>query len=156
MEVPATVKAFFVSEQRTPLHRSTVNLLLEKYSAASLPLHAHPHRLRLACGFALADQGADTPADPGLPGTPLHSAHRQVHCEQPGAVSEALAMTSPTAGLMISDRPGSPDRTRPELLFRGCEGWANSPQQTECFLYLGLMPRGVRSPGSTRAREHGL
>lgn len=54
-------KTFFVSEQRKPLHRSTVNLLLRKYSAAaSLPLLAHPHMLRHACGFALADQGADT------------------------------------------------------------------------------------------------
>jgi type 1 fimbriae regulatory protein FimB len=43
------------------LHRSTVNLLLRKYSAAaSLLLLAHPHMLRHACGFALADQGADT------------------------------------------------------------------------------------------------
>src|ERR1035441_9652297 len=42
-----TGKTFFVSEQRTPLHRSTVNLLLQKYSAAaSLPLLAHPHMLR--------------------------------------------------------------------------------------------------------------
>jgi type 1 fimbriae regulatory protein FimB len=54
-------KTFFVSEQRKPLHRSTVNLLFEKYSAAaSLLLRAHPHMLRHACGFALADQGADT------------------------------------------------------------------------------------------------
>jgi type 1 fimbriae regulatory protein FimB len=52
---------FFLSEQRKPLHRSTVNLLLRKYSEmAALPLLAHPHMLRHACGFALADQGADT------------------------------------------------------------------------------------------------
>ena len=56
-----TGKTFFVSERRSPLHRSTVNALLQKYSAAaSLPLRAHPHMLRHACGFALADQGADT------------------------------------------------------------------------------------------------
>src|SRR5450631_2090736 len=56
-----TGKTFFVSEQRKPLHRSTVNLALREYSAAaSLPLLAHPHMLRHACGFALADQGADT------------------------------------------------------------------------------------------------
>jgi len=56
-----TGKSFFVSEQRTPLHRSTVNFAVQKYSeAASLPLSAHPHMLRHACGFALADQGADT------------------------------------------------------------------------------------------------
>ena len=60
MKVPASMKTFFVSEQRKPLHRSTVNLLLQKYSDAVLPLHAHPHMLRHACGFALADQGADT------------------------------------------------------------------------------------------------
>jgi type 1 fimbriae regulatory protein FimB len=52
---------FFISEQRRPLHRSTVNFLLDKYGkAAALPLPAHPHMLRHACGFALADQGADT------------------------------------------------------------------------------------------------
>lgn len=54
-------KTFFVSEQRKLLHRSTVNLLLKKYSAAGgLPVLAHPHMLRHACGYALADQGADT------------------------------------------------------------------------------------------------
>ena len=52
---------FFISAHRKPLHRSTVNLLLETCSAAaSLPFTAHPHMLRHACGFALADQGADT------------------------------------------------------------------------------------------------
>jgi type 1 fimbriae regulatory protein FimB len=61
LKVPITVKTFFVSERRRPLHRSTVNLLLAKYSAAaSLSLRARPHMLRHACGFALADQGADT------------------------------------------------------------------------------------------------
>jgi type 1 fimbriae regulatory protein FimB len=56
-----TGKAFFVSEQRKPLHRSTVNLILDTCSnAAALPFSAHPHMLRHACGFALADQGADT------------------------------------------------------------------------------------------------
>jgi type 1 fimbriae regulatory protein FimB len=56
-----TGKTFFVSEQRKPLHRSTVNFALKAYSqVASLPFSAHPHMLRHACGFALADQGADT------------------------------------------------------------------------------------------------
>lgn len=54
-------KTFFVSEQRKPLHRSTINLLLRKYSdTARLAVRAHPHMLRHACGYALADQGADT------------------------------------------------------------------------------------------------
>jgi type 1 fimbriae regulatory protein FimB len=54
-------KAFFVSEQLRPLHRSTVNLALKKYGElAALSVAVHPHMLRHACGFALADQGADT------------------------------------------------------------------------------------------------
>jgi len=54
-------KSFFVSEQRTPLHPSTVNLALKTYSkAAALPFLAHAHMLRHARGFALADRGADT------------------------------------------------------------------------------------------------
>ena len=61
MKVPARVTALFVSEGRRPMHRSNINLLLQKYSdAASLPLRAHPHMLRHGCGLALADQGADT------------------------------------------------------------------------------------------------
>jgi type 1 fimbriae regulatory protein FimB len=56
-----TGKSFFVSEQRKALHRSTVNAALKKYrELAALPFLAHPHMLRHACGFALADQGADT------------------------------------------------------------------------------------------------
>jgi len=54
-------RAFSLSEQRKPLHRSTVNLILRKYGEkAKLPVAVHPHMLRHACGFALADQGADT------------------------------------------------------------------------------------------------
>jgi type 1 fimbriae regulatory protein FimB len=54
-------RSFFLSEQRKPLHRSTVNLALRKYGEkARLPVSVHPHMLRHACGFALADQGADT------------------------------------------------------------------------------------------------
>jgi type 1 fimbriae regulatory protein FimB len=54
-------RSFFLSERRKPLHRSTVNLLLHKYGEkAKLPVAVHPHMLRHACGFALADQGADT------------------------------------------------------------------------------------------------
>jgi type 1 fimbriae regulatory protein FimB len=53
--------AFFVSEQLKPLHRSTVNYAIKNYGElAGLPVVVHPHMLRHACGFALADQGADT------------------------------------------------------------------------------------------------
>jgi type 1 fimbriae regulatory protein FimB len=53
--------SFFVSARRTALSRKTAWLAIRDYGeAAGLPLPAHPHMLRHACGFALADQGADT------------------------------------------------------------------------------------------------
>ncbi|RJR47280.1 MAG: DNA recombinase [Deltaproteobacteria bacterium] len=53
--------AFFVSERRGPMNRKTAWLSIRNYGErAGLSLTAHPHMLRHACGFALADQGADT------------------------------------------------------------------------------------------------
>jgi type 1 fimbriae regulatory protein FimB len=53
--------AFFISERRSPLSRKTAWLMIRDYGRlAGLPVEAHPHMLRHACGFALADQGADT------------------------------------------------------------------------------------------------
>ena len=53
--------AFFLSERRSPLSRKTAWLMLRDYGQlAGLPVEAHPHMLRHACGFVLADQGADT------------------------------------------------------------------------------------------------
>lgn len=53
--------AFFVSERRGSLSRKTAYVFIRNYGeVAGLPLPAHPHMLRHACGFALADQGADT------------------------------------------------------------------------------------------------
>ena len=54
-------RTFFVSQKRQPLNRRTAWLTIRKYGdQAGLALPAHPHQLRHACGFALADQGADT------------------------------------------------------------------------------------------------
>ena len=53
--------AFFISERRGALSRKTAWLAIRTYGGrAGLPVDAHPHMLRHACGFALADQGADT------------------------------------------------------------------------------------------------
>lgn len=53
--------AFFVSERCSPLSRKTAWLFVRHYGElADLPLATHPHMLRHACGYALADQGADT------------------------------------------------------------------------------------------------
>ena len=53
--------AFFVSERRAPLSRKRAWAAIRDYGElAGLPLHAHPHQLRQAYGFVLADHGADT------------------------------------------------------------------------------------------------
>src|SRR6267143_6048953 len=53
--------AFFVTERRGPLSRKTAWVMIRDYGKlAGLSVEAHPHMLRHACGFALADQGADT------------------------------------------------------------------------------------------------
>ena len=53
--------ALFLSERRQPLNRRTVWALIRSYGKmAGLGVAVHPHMLRHACGFALADQGADT------------------------------------------------------------------------------------------------
>ena len=51
----------FLSERRTPLNRRSVWWTVRKLGEqAGLSLPSHPHMLRHACGYALADQGADT------------------------------------------------------------------------------------------------
>ena len=53
--------ALFLSARGTALSRKTFWALLRRYGdLAGLALPPHPHMLRHACGFALADQGADT------------------------------------------------------------------------------------------------
>ena len=53
--------AFFLSARRGPLSRKTAWVMIRDYGKqADLAVAAHPHMLRHACGFALADQGADT------------------------------------------------------------------------------------------------
>ena len=48
--------AFFISERRGPLSRKTAWVMIRDYGRlAGLPVDAHPHMLRHACGFALAD-----------------------------------------------------------------------------------------------------
>ena len=53
----------FVSERRAPLTTAGFARMIERAaSAAGLGLKAHPHMLRHACGFALANAGHDTRA----------------------------------------------------------------------------------------------
>ena len=59
--VPLDRQALFLSTRGAALSRKTFWALLRRYGEeAGLSLPPHPHMLRHACGFALADQGADT------------------------------------------------------------------------------------------------
>jgi type 1 fimbriae regulatory protein FimB len=60
-KMKANTEDFFLSNRRSALSRKTAWLAIRNYGEqAGLSLAAHPHMLRHACGFALADQGADT------------------------------------------------------------------------------------------------
>jgi type 1 fimbriae regulatory protein FimB len=60
-KMKATGRSFFAIRRRKSLNRRTAWLTIRKYGGlAGLELPTHPHQLRRACGFALADQGADT------------------------------------------------------------------------------------------------
>lgn len=51
----------FLSRKGNRISRQQVYLLMRKYSAlAGLNIEVHPHMLRHACGFALANKGMDT------------------------------------------------------------------------------------------------
>jgi site-specific recombinase XerD len=52
----------FLSEQRTPLSRTAIWTMVQKYAQAAglSELNLHPHMLRHACGYDLANRGADT------------------------------------------------------------------------------------------------
>ncbi|EMI5491013.1 tyrosine-type recombinase/integrase [Providencia stuartii] len=54
-------KWVFLSQKNQPLSRSQIFRLIEKYGQdAKLSIKVHPHMLRHACGYALADLGRDT------------------------------------------------------------------------------------------------
>lgn len=51
----------FLSQKGGPLTRKHVHYLIKRYGeAANITVSSHPHMLRHACGFALADSGVDT------------------------------------------------------------------------------------------------
>jgi type 1 fimbriae regulatory protein FimB/type 1 fimbriae regulatory protein FimE len=57
----ATSPFVFVSERAAPFSTSGLAKLIERTGAeAKLPFKVHPHMLRHACGFVLANKGTDT------------------------------------------------------------------------------------------------
>ena len=65
----------FVSERGAPLSRLASPHGRAGCRRGRLKIKAHPHMLRHACGFKLANDGARHPGAAGLPRAPQHPAH---------------------------------------------------------------------------------
>jgi integrase len=77
----------FTSERGSPFTTAGFARLVERASAAAaFKFKAHPHMLRHACGFALANQGHDTRALQGLSGPSQHPTYGSLHRAGAGSV----------------------------------------------------------------------
>ena len=86
---PAENPWFFPSYNNTHITRQRFWQIIRAYGdMAGLTVRAHPHMLRHACGFALAERGN------GLPRTQKHSSHRPLYCHQSCTLSSGMAETS--------------------------------------------------------------
>ena len=67
----------FTSERGAPFTTAGFARMIERAGeAARLGFKAHPHMLRHACGFALANKGHDTRSLQGVPGPQKHPTYR--------------------------------------------------------------------------------
>ena len=76
----------FVSERGSPFTTAGFARMVERAAgAAGLELNAHPHMLRHACGYALANRGHDTRAIQGTGRSPARRSIRRRHRNGSGA-----------------------------------------------------------------------
>jgi type 1 fimbriae regulatory protein FimB/type 1 fimbriae regulatory protein FimE len=81
----------FTSELRAPFSTAGFARMVERAGTeAKLGFKAHPHMLRHACGYALANKGHDTRALQAY-WPPQHPAHRALHRTSADAVQGFLA-----------------------------------------------------------------
>jgi integrase len=74
----------FVSERGTPFTTAGFARMIERAAVGSgLEFKAHPHMLRHACGYALANKGHDTPGDPRVARASVDHEHGGLYA--PGA-----------------------------------------------------------------------
>ncbi len=77
----------FVSERGAPFTVSGLQKLIERACiAAKMPFKVHPHMLRHATGYALANKGTDTRTTAILSGPSFDPEHSQVHGAGAGSV----------------------------------------------------------------------
>ena len=114
----------FTSERGAPFTTAGFARMVERAGVeAKLGFPAHPHMLRHACGFALANKGHDTRALQAYLGH-QHSAHGAIHRVVAGTVQGLLALTD-MAGLdtgstrsrsLSGNQPGQAGNLRPSLI----------------------------------------
>ena len=95
----------FTSERNSPFSTGGFARMMERAGVeAKLGFKAHPHMLRHACGFALANKGH--PGPPGLSRPPQYPAHGAIHRVVAGQVQGFLAIGR--------ERPGHASQTPPD------------------------------------------
>ena len=102
----------FTSERGAPFSTAGFARMVERAGReAKLAFKAHPHMLRHACGYALANKGHDTRALQAYLGHTQHSAHRALHRTVADAVQGFLArlmrLCGYLAGALSASRSGS-------------------------------------------------
>src|ERR1700679_547631 len=77
----------FVTERGGPLSTDTLAYIVREAGLeAKLDVGAHPHMLRHAAGYFVANGGGGHPPDPRVPRSSGHPAHRPLHRTQPTSV----------------------------------------------------------------------
>jgi type 1 fimbriae regulatory protein FimB/type 1 fimbriae regulatory protein FimE len=95
----------FTSERGAPFATAGFARMVERAGeGAGLGFKAHPHMLRHACGFALANKGPRYPGLAGLLGPSEHPAHGALHRAVSPTVQRFLADVMPPGPKIVSSR----------------------------------------------------
>ena len=96
----------FSTERGGPMTAKGFNTLIHRIGErAGMPFSVHPHMLRHACGYALANAGHDTRALQAYLGHKKHPAHRALHQAVAASVQGLLALIVGDRGI-DHDPPG--------------------------------------------------
>jgi integrase len=90
----------FATERGGPMTTATVRKLLARSGQlAKLPFPIHPHMLRHACGYKLANEGHDNARATALSRTQEHPAYGALHRTRAKQVQEFLARLTSSRGM---------------------------------------------------------
>ena len=94
----------FVSERGAPFTVSGLQKMVERAGIeAKLPFKVHPHMLRHATGYALANKGTDTRTLQAYLGPSLDPKHGALHRTSAGPLQEPVAMRPAPVHSMLSE-----------------------------------------------------